>query len=472
MTRENLKEVALVAPDENEFPSTWITHGHQFDLQYRFAPGDLEDGVTISIPVEVLPSLESAEFDWLVPGLRLELVTEMIRALPKAIRKSVVPAADWAKKIVVELHPSGGLTENLAQTIQTMAGVKVAASDFDLSKLSDGLKMTYRVVDQKGKAVATSTDLLDLQSKFKSEGQRAVAQVATRLHKDLERQGLKTWDFDQLTELVETVSGNSSIKAYPALVLNGKSVDVELLATEADRLARHPRAVAELIRMAIPTPAKYIEAHLKQQEKLALASLPYQGIGAFVDDVIAALAIEEIQKVRSDGLIFSRKEFEAIRDSVQAKVLEFCFEVVALSSEISDAAREANKAISAASAMDFLNELSDEKAHISQLLSKNFISATPLERLKRLPVYLRAITIRVTKMQENPLKDRAAQVELSQAMQVFANAGGELPLPSSSAENLVRARWLLEELRVSLFAQTLGTKDPVSVQRIKKALES
>ncbi len=472
MTRENLKEVALVAPDENEFPSSWITHGHQFDLQYRFAPGDLEDGVTISIPVEVLPSLESAEFDWLVPGLRLELVTEMIRALPKAIRKSVVPAADWAKKIVVELHPAGGLTENLARTIQSMAGVKVSASDFDLSKLSDGLKMTYRVVDQKGKAVATSTDLLDLQSKFKSEGQRAVAQVATRLHKDLERQGLKTWDFDQLTELVETVSGNSSIKAYPALVLNGKSVDIEVLATEADRLARHPRAVAELVRMAIPTPAKYIEAHLKQQEKLALASLPYQGIGAFVDDVIAALAIEEIQKARSDGLIFSRKEFEVIRDSVQAKVLEFCFEVVALSSEISDAAREATKAISAASAMDFLNELSDEKAHISQLLSKNFISATPLERLKRLPVYLRAITIRVTKMQENPLKDRAAQVELSQAMQVFANAGGELPLPISAAGNLVRARWLLEELRVSLFAQTLGTKDPVSLQRIKKALES
>jgi len=472
MTRENLKEVALVAPDENEFPSSWITHGHQFDLQYRFAPGDLEDGVTISIPVEVLPSLDSTEFDWLVPGLRLELVTEMIRALPKSIRKSVVPAADWAKKILIELHPTGALTETMAQTIQAMAGVKVLASDFDLSKLSDGLKMTYRVVDQKGKAVATSTDLVELQGKFKSEGQRAVAQVATRLHKDLERQGLKSWDFDQLTELVETVSGNSSIKAYPALVLNGKSVDIEVLATETDRLARHPRAVAELVRMAIPTPAKYIESHLKQQEKLALASLPYQGIGAFVDDVIAALAIEEIQKVRADGLIFARKEFEVIRDSVQAKVLEFCFEIVALASDISDAARTANKAISSASAMDFLNELSDEKAHIAQLLSKNFISATPLERLKRLPVYLKAITIRVTKMQENPLKDRAAQVELVQALQVFANAGGELPLQASAATNLVRARWLFEELRVSLFAQTLGTKDPVSLQRIKKALES
>ncbi len=171
-------------------------------------------------------------------------------------------------------------------------------------------------------------------------------------------------------------------------------------------------------------------------------------------------------------MIFIRSQFEAIRDSVQARVLEFCFEIVALATEISDAAREANKAISAAQAMDFLNELSDEKAHIAQLLAKNFISNTPIERLKRLPIYLKAITIRVAKMQENPFKDRAAQPELTQALQVFASAGGELPLPASAPAHLVRARWLLEELRVSLFAQTLGTKDPVSLQRIKKALES
>jgi ATP-dependent helicase HrpA len=472
MTRDNLKEVALVAPDENEFPGTWITQGHQFDLQYRFAPQDIEDGVTIKIPVEVLPSLNSQEFDWLVPGLRLELVTEMIRALPKSIRKSVVPAADWAKKIVAELTIQGVFAETLAETIQRIAGVKVAATDFDLERIPAGLRMTYKVVDQKGKTLATDTDLSALQAKFKVEGQKAVAQVATKLHKDLERQGLTAWDFDQLTELVETVSGNSSIKAYPSLVLNGKSVDLAVLATEADRFARHPRAVAELVRMAIPTPAKYIESHLKQQEKLALAALPYQGIGAFVDDVIAALAIEEIQKVRPDGLIFTRKQFEAIRDGAQARVLEFCFEMVALASEISDAAREANKAISSAKAMDFLNELSDEKTHISQLLSKNFISNTPIERLKRLPIYLKAITIRVGKMQENPFKDRAAQPELTGALQVFTAAGGELPLPATAPANLVRARWLLEELRVSLFAQTLGTKDPVSLQRIKKALES
>ena len=471
MTRANLKETELVAPDENEFPGSWITQGHQFELQYRFAPGDIEDGVTIGIPVEVLPSLAATEFDWLVPGLRLELVTELIRSLPKTIRKNVVPAADWAKRIMEQLQPVGELTENLAQTIQTVAGVKVETSDFDLSRIPDGLKMTYRVLDQKGKTLATSTSLEELQLQFKVEGQRAVAQVASKLHKDLERQGLTGWDFAELTPMVETVSGNSSIKAYPALVLNGKSVDLEVLATEADRLAKHPRAVAQLVRMAIPSPAKYIESHLKQQEKLAIAALPYQGIAAFIDDVIALLAITEIKAVRDDGLIFTRKEFEAVRDSVQAKVLEFCFDVVGLASEISDAARESNKAVSSAKAMDFLNELSDEKAHVSQLLSKNFISGTSLERLKRFPIYLKAISIRVTKMQENPVKYRAAQVELNQALQLYKGAGGELPLQANSSENLVRARWLLEELRVSLFAQTLGTKEPVSVQRIKKALE-
>lgn len=471
MTRENLKEVALVAPDENEFPGTWITQGHQFDLRYRFAPGDIEDGVTIDIPVEVLPSLNPMEFDWLVPGLRLELVTELIRSLPKAIRKSVVPAADWAKRIMEQLQPAGVLTENLAQTIQRLAGVKVEASDFDLSRLSDGLKMTFKVLDQKGKVLAISTSLEQLQAQFKMEGQRAVAQVASRLHKDIERQGLSTWDFDQLIEVVETSSGNNSIKAYPALVLNGKSIDIEVLATEADRLAKHPRAVAELVHRAIPTPAKYIESHLKQQEKLAIAALPYGGISAFVDDVIVALAMEELSAVRADGLIFKRAEFESIRDQVQARVLEYCFEIVSLVTEISTAAREASKAIASARAIDFLNELSDEKAHIAQLLSKNFVSNTPLERLKRLPVYLKTISVRVVKMQENPMKDRAAQQQLAEALQVFSSAGGEIPISATAPANLVRARWLLEELRVSMFAQTLGTKDPVSLQRIKKTLE-
>ena len=471
MTRANLKETELVAPDENEFPGSWVTQGHQFELQYRFAPGDTEDGVTIGIPVEVLPSLVSIEFDWLVPGLRLELVTELIRSLPKAIRKNVVPAADWAKRIMEQLQPTGVLTENLAQTIQRLAGVKVEGSDFDLSRLSDGLRMTYKVLDQKGKVLAISTSLEQLQAQFKMEGQRALAQVASRLHKDIERQGLSTWDFDQLIEVVETSSGNNSIKAYPALVLNGKSIDLEVLATEADRLAKHPRAVAELVHRAIPTPAKYIESHLKQQEKLAIAALPYGGISAFVDDVIIALAMEELSAVRADGLIFKRAEFERIRDQVQARVLEYCFEIVSLVTEISAAAREASKAIASARAIDFLNELSDEKAHIAQLLSKNFVSNTPLERLKRLPVYLKTISVRVVKMQENPMKDRAAQQQLAEALQIFTSAGGEIPISASAPANLVRARWLLEELRVSLFAQTLGTKDPVSVQRIKKTLE-
>ena len=370
-----------------------------------------------------------------------------------------------------QLQPTGVLTENLAQTIQRLAGVKVECSDFDLSRLSDGLRMTYKVLDQKGKVLAISTSLEQLQAQFKMEGQRAVAQVASRLHKDIERQGLSTWDFDQLIEVVETSSGNNSIKAYPALVLNGKSIDLEVLATEADRLAKHPRAVAELVHRAIPTPAKYIESHLKQQEKLAIAALPYGGISAFVDDVIIALAMEELSAVRADGLIFKRAEFERIRDQVQARVLEYCFEIVSLVTEISRAAREASKAIASARAIDFLNELSDEKAHIAQLLSKNFVSNTPLERLKRLPVYLKTISVRVVKMQENPMKDRAAQQQLAEALQIFTSAGGEIPISASAPANLVRARWLLEELRVSLFAQTLGTKDPVSVQRIKKTLE-
>ncbi|QKJ25983.1 ATP-dependent RNA helicase HrpA [Aquiluna borgnonia] len=472
MTRANLKEVSIEAPDENEFPGSWITSGHQFELQYRFAPGEIEDGVNISIPVAVLPSLEAAEFDWLVPGMRLELVTELLRSLPKAIRRNAVPATDWAKKLLAELpeQPSGSLVERLAADLQAQIGARVQGTDFDFEKLPPALRMTYSVIDQKGKQLASSLSLAELQQRFREQGRVEVAKVATKLHVELERQDLPGWDFEKLPEVLTTTSGNNTVNAYPSLVLRGSKVDLVVQSSKDEQIRQHRFAVAELVKREIPNPAKYVESHLKPEEKLAISALSYQSFGKFVEDVIVALALSEIELKNSEGLIFNRADFESIRDSVQAKVLEVCFDTVSSCAKISNANRDALRAISSAKAIDFLSELSAEKQHIEQLLGGNFVSATGLSRLPRLPVYLRAIEVRVNKLQENPNKDRLAQAELNQALQAYESAGGRLPLPSHASAEIVRARWLLEELRVSLFAQTLGTSEPVSVQRIRKVL--
>ena len=472
MTRANLKEVQIEAPDENEFPGSWITQGHKFDLSYRFAPGDVEDGVAVTIPVEVLPNLDGKEFDWLVPGMRLELLTELIRTLPKAIRKNVVPATDWAKKLSDVVGSFGSLTEQVAIELSAISGQRISATDFDLAKLPPALRMTYRVVDQKNKLLKADVDLEDLKLQFKDLGRKAVAQVATKLHAEIERQNLESWDFDQLPERLESTSGGNTVVAFPALqVVNGK-VNISVLTSVEEQQASHALGVVELVVKVIQNPSKYIEAHLKQNEKLAAAALPYQSFAKCVEDITRALAARELHEQFAYSLVSKKSQFEAVRDAVQAKLLETCFDTVQLLAEIVDQMRIAQKVISNAKAVDFLSELAAEKEHINQLVTNNFISLTGLEQLKRMPVYFKTIARRIEKLQENPARDRLGQADLVQALDAFGKAGGQLPLPTNSPGNLVEARWMLEELRVSVFAQNLGTNQPVSVQRIRKTLVS
>jgi ATP-dependent helicase HrpA len=314
-------------------------------------------------------------------------------------------------------------------------------------------------------------NLAALQAKFSESGRGAVAKVVEKVNSPIERDGLKSWDFDTLEKSVESKHGGNLVRGFPALVAQpGGTVDIRLFSTESEQLRHHPTGVLRLIQAAIPSPAKYVETHLAQSEKLAIAGLSYSGFNAFIDDVILAVADRELESIQADGLIFTRAEFERVRDAVSAAVVDSAFEVSTLVTKIAGAARDANKAISSINGFDFLAVLSAEKAHIVELLSPNFVSEAGLERLPRILVYLQAIKQRIEKLVENPNRDRVASLELDQAIGLYVFAGGKFPLEPGSLPKLVVARWLIEELRVSVFAQAMGTSESVSVQRIKKAL--
>jgi ATP-dependent helicase HrpA len=473
MTREDLLGEQAAAPDEHNHPIEWSYNGQKLNLRYRFDPSATDDGVSVDVPLPILASLDSDHFDWLVPGMRLELITELIRSLPKALRKNVVPAADWAAKALAQLpeEPNGNILVILAKTLQQLSGTKMAAEDFDVSRLPNSLRMTYRPLDASGRPLGLGINLAALQAKFSESGRGAVAKVVEKVNSPIERDGLKSWDFDTLEKSVESKHGGNVVRGFPALVAQpGGTVDIRLFSTESEQLRHHRTGVLRLLQAAIPSPAKYVETHLAQNEKLAIAGLPYANFNAFVDDVILAVADRELQKVSTDGLIFTRAEFQRVRDAVSASVVESAFEVATLVTKISGAAREANKSISAVNGFDFLAVLSAEKAHIAELLSPNFVGEAGLERLPRILVYLQAIKQRIDKLVENPNRDRVASLELDQAIGLYVFAGGKFPVERGSSPKLVVARWLIEELRVSVFAQALGTSESVSVQRIKKAL--
>jgi ATP-dependent helicase HrpA len=471
MTKQNLLEVEVVELSDEDLPTQWSYDGQQFNLSYRFDPGAIDDGVTVDVPVAVLAGLQQDPFEWLVPGMRLELVTELIRSLPKNIRKNVVPANDWAKKALSELPevPTGALLTLLAKTLQNLSGTVLSASDFDSSKLPSAMRMTYRVVDENGKQLGLSDDLSALKTQLRDKGRGAVAK-AVQVESTIERTGITTWDFDSIPDLLESEVAGNLIRGFPSLVTTPKGCDLKLFPTQSERERNHIWGVIALVHAAIPTPAKYIAQHLSQQEKLSLVSLGYKDTEHFVRDLIAAMSEQEIRKLIPSGVLLHRADFEKVRDVVAAAAIEKAFEVAGVLVRIASAAAEATKAISAVKTIDLLPILSFEKDHMAQLLTANLVSSSGLDRLARLPIYLKAIAVRITKLAENPAKDVAPAAELAAALRVYTAAGGQLPLQRNASSQQQAGRWLLEEFRVSLFAQSLGTAAPVSLQRIEKVL--
>ena len=474
MTPENLVdelervELERVEPVETSFPDTWVQGDQSLTLSYRFEPGAADDGVTVRVPLALLAGLRPDGFDWQVPGLREELVIALIKALPKAIRRNVVPAADWAKRLLGELDGDGPITEALARAIQRLTYMPVSASDFETDRVPPHLRPTFAVMDERGTVVASGKDLSALQAQLKSSARESVARASVAPTSALERGGITTWDFDELPRLLDTKQGGNTIRAYPALVDEGSSVAIRLMSTPTDQAREQRAGVRRLLQLAIPSPVGYVQEHLTTTEKLSLAQSPYRTTAELFADCLAAC----VDAVVGEREVFDRAEFERARDEVSATVLDELFRSVSLVSRIVLAGREVEKAIKAASSVALLSPLADVREQLGDLVYPGFVSATGLAQLRRLPVYLDGILHRIGKLAENLGRDRVWMSEVQQATQRYRDAGGTLPLGRDAAPAIGHARWLLEELRLSLFAQHLGTSEPVSLQRVVRALSS
>ncbi|MGW4930240.1 ATP-dependent RNA helicase HrpA [Agromyces sp. NPDC004153] len=510
MTRADLLGDEADEDRGDGFPDRWRQADQTYSLAYRFEPGAEDDGVTAVVPLVLLPRVRPDGFDWQVPGLRDELITAMLRTLPKVLRRQVVPAAEWAARISAELPdgPEGGaerepFTAMLAQAIRRLTFAPVDPSDFDLERVPPHLRVTYRAVDERGRTLGSSKDLAELQSRLASRSRDAVAKAVTgnsrgdgpsktstrtAAHEQpeleppasrasgpagitiAERSGITTWEWDELPAHVDTRQAGNVIRAYPALVDEKTSVALRLVATAEERDRATRRGIRRLLVLATPTPVAYVQEHLSNEEKLSLAASAYSSTRALLDDCLAACVDAELRARHPDGLLRTRAEFEAVHDAVSAGVVDRMFETVALVARILKAAREADRAISGASSIHLMAALGDMRAQLAGLVPNGFVSATGLERLRHLPRYLEAITLRVRKLVDNPGRDRQAANQLEPAVAAFEAAGGRIPIDPEADPRLVRVRWMLEELRVGLFAQELRTAETVSPQRIAKAL--
>ena len=478
--------------DDRAFPARWRQGDQTLNLAYRFEPGAPDDGVTVVVPLPLLAQLRPDGFDWQVPGMRDELVTALLRALPKTIRRNVVPAADWAEKFSAELAEKGPehanglpkttLVDALAALVQRVANQRVSAADFELERVPGHLMPSFRAVDARGRAIGSDRDLPTLQrrlaDKARSSVESTIARPAHRAAKVAEaspafasRTKLTTWDLDELTEVVDTPVAGGVVRGYPALVDEGDSVALRVEATPEDA-ERHTRAgIRRLMLLAVASPATYVLDHLTPNEKLALAASPYQNAKALIEDARVALADDILGRESPTGVVRTKADFERVRDAFSAASVERTFQTVSLAAKILLAQREVERAMKDAASITLLGALNDVRGQVKGLLFPGFLSRTGLPRLQHYPRYLAGALERVKTLSDNPGRDRQRMTEYERAAAGFIDAGGTVPLPADAPANLVQTRWLLEELRVSLFAQRLGTAEPVSPQRIAKALK-
>ncbi len=465
LTRDDVLDPDAGAVDGEAFPTTW-RHGElAFDVTYTFGPGADDDGVTVHVPLALLNQLRTDGFDWQVPGHRLDLVTALVRSLPKAVRRHLVPAPDRARQALAGIGPADGpLLDVLARRLASLSGEPVAPADFDLDRVPAHLRVRFRVEDGAGDEVASGRDLAALRAALGGRVRRAVADAAPTI----ERRGLRTWDVGTLPRTVEVTAAGQPVRGYPALIDEGETVGVRVMASAADQARAHWTGTRRLLVLAVPAARREAERRLRTEPALAAVPAGLPGVGDLADDCVTAAADRII--ATHGGPAWDEEASGRLAGAARERLAPLAAGAAATAAGLVAAAVALEARFAATPAPALQPAIEDMRAQVRALVRPGFVAATGLSRLRDLGRYLEAVRLRLDKLGERPGRDRDLMATVRALDAEYARIVASLPRGRRSAPEVVEVRWMLQELRVSLFAQTLGTPRPVSEPRIRKAL--
>jgi ATP-dependent helicase HrpA len=448
-------------------PDTWQAGDLSLPITYRFEPGAEDDGITVHVPVEVLARLGGDEFAWHVPALRAELITELIRSLPKDLRRNFVPAPDTARALLTTLDPgSEPLLAALQHELRRRTGVLVPIDAFDLNKIPAHLRVTFAVESADGTEVARGKDLDALQDTLAAPVRQAVAGAVAG---DLERTGLRTWpdDLEELPRVVERTRGGHTVRGFPALVDAGAAVDVRVFATEAEQGAAMRPGTRRLLRSSAPSPAKAVERALNPRTRLQLGVNPDGSLAALLDDCADA-AVDLLATAPA----WTRSEFGALRDRVAAALVPTTLDVVGRVEKVLAAWNDVQVALPDKPPPAQSDAIADIRSQLTELVPHGFVTATGVTHLADLARYLTAIGRRLERLPHGLAADRERMQRVHAVQDAYDDLVGALSPARAAADDVRDIARMIEELRVSLWAQQLGTPRPVSEQRIHRAIDA
>ncbi len=464
LTRDSAEEVSA-----RDYPRVWRQDGLQLALTYQFSPGSAADGVTVHIPLALLNRVSDRGFDWQVPGLRQELATALIRSLPKATRTHFVPAPDHAAAALALVDPErGSLVEELGRALRERTGVRFGTEEFDVERVPDHLRITFSVEDERRRPVGQGKDL----GRLRDELAGSLQQGMSRASASIERDGITAWDFGALPETFEGRSGKHTVRGFPALVDQRSSVALRVLPDAGEARAATQRGVRRLLLLNTSAPWKRVLARLTNAQKLALGQNPHGSVPALLEDCLAC-AVDAIVAERTAGDVRDADAFADVLTAVRTHVAARVLQVVDAVEPVLALSAEVQRALPRLDAPALASTAADLRAQWESLIRPGFVADTGLARLPEVQRYLRAMLVRIDRAVESPSRDAAVQETVDRVEEAYADLLDSLPRSRPSAAHrpdIEAIGWMVEELRVSLFANRLGTAYPVSEKRILRAI--
>ncbi|MBL4822238.1 MAG: ATP-dependent RNA helicase HrpA [Colwellia sp.] len=457
-----------------EYPDIWQQDNLTLPLKYHFSPGDVDDGISVIIPITMLNQCQDEGFDWLIPALRYDLVVALIKALPKALRRNFVPAPNYAEACLANMNAAqGSLVNALAKQLLRMTGVRLSEDAWHNVDLPMHLTMNFQIVNAKGKLLKQGRDLNLLKSELQGKVKASIKQVA---EKGIEKSKLIQWDFGNLAPSYEKKIANITIKAFPALVDHHTSVAIELFEQQEHAEQAMLTGISRLILLNIPSPLKYLQEKLPNKAKLGLYFNPFGSIADLLQDCIQAACVylvkQYLQNNSLEHIPRTEGDFVLVRDYVRAEISDCVLNAAIKVEQALSFRHEIAKKLKGSVALNVIQSHGDVKQQSGHLIFKGFVSTSGIEKLDDIIRYLKGILRRLEKLPIDPNQDRLKLIEVNKAEDKYNSVLSTQRKDKPIAQDILATKWMIEELRISLFAQNLGTAQPISLKRIMNHLKS
>jgi len=450
---------------EQQFPDQLRLGDYSVPVSYRFEPGHLSDGVNIQVPLEILHEIPEFLLEWVVPGLLREKCSLLVKSLPKAVRKNFVPVPQYVDKVLPRLRPENNkLTESLGRALSHISSTTISKEQWDEGALDDFYRINIQLVDEHGKLIDQSRDIQALRKTHRARVQQTIAAVGN----EVEREGISSWDFGDFANVVELDRGAVKIKAYPALIHQRDCVDLKVLDNATEAAFYSKIGFARLASLQCGQTVKYLRKQLLKGKDLGLTVVKLGKKDEVVDELILAAVYDAVFEDNdlptteagfTQAIERGRAEIVTVAERYESALVESLAKVVTIKKRIKTHKNPLMIALA----------VTDIAAQIDNLLYKGCFMETPLAWLEHVPRYLTAIEHRLEKIPQNPSRDSGWSNDLSDLWALHEQrlaAEGRWGFVQNT--HWQQYRWMLEELRVSFFAQSLKTLMPVSLKRLKK----